>query len=123
MKHQKYSFLFFVAIFIGLNACKKNTTTTGLVSTQPTKNNFVKTIGNKLFDSSGNALRLQGAAFGNEIWSNVEVPLTHHNEQDFIRLKAMKMNAVRFYLNYKTFESDNNPKYCLGKKIWRLPNS
>ncbi|MBN2718727.1 MAG: cellulase family glycosylhydrolase [Deltaproteobacteria bacterium] len=63
----------------------------------------------QIVDGSGNVVRLQGVAFGNRVWIDEELPYTHHNELDYQRLADMKMNAVRFYMNYKTFEDDAAP--------------
>jgi len=65
--------------------------------------------GEQIIDSTGKVMQLRGIAFGNEVWSNKEVPDTHHNEADYARVKAMGMNAIRFYMNYRTFEDDANP--------------
>ena len=52
---------------------------------------------------------LRGVAFGNEVWANVRLPRRHHDETDYQRVAAMGMNAVRFYMNYRTFEADAAP--------------
>lgn len=65
--------------------------------------------GTKILDALDEEMYLQGVAFGNEVWSDKEVPDTHHNEDDYIRVKEMGMNLIRFYLNYKTLEDDDNP--------------
>jgi endoglucanase len=71
--------------------------------------NLLRCKGTQIIDSAGNTVNLQGVAFGNEVWSNNGIPATHHNELDFQRVQAMHMNAIRFYLNYRTFEDDTNP--------------
>lgn len=68
-----------------------------------------KVSGTKILDKNGQPLRLQGIAFGNEVWSDKEIPDTHHSEIDYSRIKDMGMNVIRFYLNYKTLESDASP--------------
>ena len=60
-------------------------------------------------DGRGAPALLRGVAFGNQVWSNVELPRTHHDERDYGRVRAMGMNLVRFYLNYRTFEDDSRP--------------
>jgi endoglucanase len=87
-------------------SCKKNNSSK---PEEPHADQFAHTDGNLIKDANGNSIMFRGVAFGNEVWSDKEVPSTHHNETDYMRLKEMNMNAVRFYLNYKTFESDNNP--------------
>lgn len=55
-------------------------------------------------------IRLEGVCFGNEVWGNPLLPPTrHHDERDFARVKEMRMNAIRFYLNYGLFEDDEEP--------------
>ncbi len=73
------------------------------------KTSFIHTSGNKIVDANNNPIQLKGVAFGNEVWSDKEIPDTHHAEIDFERVKAMNMNVIRFYINYKTFENDNAP--------------
>lgn len=71
---------------------------------------FVTRKGNKLTKGkNGDEILLRGICFGNQVWGDVEIPSGHHNEQDFRRVKAMGMNAIRFYMNYKTFEDDGTP--------------
>jgi aryl-phospho-beta-D-glucosidase BglC (GH1 family) len=52
---------------------------------------------------------LRGFAFGNEVYSNDRMPVNHHDARDFARLRAMGMNLVRFYMHYRTFESEAAP--------------
>lgn len=74
--------------------------------------------GNQIVDSNKNTVYLKGVAFGNEIWSDSGLPPeTHHNELDYQRVKAMGMNAIRFYLNYRTFEDDAYP-YVYKQSGW-----
>jgi endoglucanase len=70
---------------------------------------FLHVKGADIVDSNEQKIFLKGVAFGNEVWSDREIPLTHHTEVDYERVKDMGMNAVRFYLNYKTFENDATP--------------
>ncbi|MFN6945386.1 MAG: glycoside hydrolase family 5 protein [Cytophagaceae bacterium] len=69
---------------------------------------FVKREGVRLMHH-GEEIKLRGFAFGNLVWADVPVPSVHHTEEDFLILKNMGMNAVRFYLNYITFEEDDDP--------------
>lgn len=78
---------------------------------------FLHTNGTDILDANGQKITLQGVAFGNEVWSNVEVPANHHSEIDFVRVKNMGMNAVRFYMNYTTFEDDAQP-YVYKQAGW-----
>lgn len=108
-------YLFLCMISFG-TACKKASVPS------PTDNihdsAFVHTAGSLIKDANGNTIKLRGVAFGNEVWSDNEVPLTHHNETDYMRVKSMHMNVIRFYMNYKTFESDNAP-YTYKQTGWK----
>jgi endoglucanase len=75
-----------------------------------TSTGFIHTRGSLLVDGSNQAIRLRGLGFGNEVWSNPSIaPEYHHREQDYSLLAALNMNCIRFYLNYRLFESDDNP--------------
>jgi len=65
--------------------------------------------GMDIVDAAGNPLLLRGVAFGNQVWGDVLVPRQHHSELDYQRLREMGMNAVRFYLNHRTFEDATRP--------------
>jgi endoglucanase len=71
---------------------------------------FIHRQGSQLLDGSGQPFTFQGIAFGNEVWSTeANIPVKHHTEADFQRVKDMGLNSVRFYLNYQLFEDDRNP--------------
>lgn len=98
-------FILLVAAILFSSSCKKKKT-----DTPSATSSFLKVSGTKIVDGNNQPVRIQGVAFGNEIWSNSPLPpSTHHSETDYSRLKTMGMNAVRFYLNYRTFEDDANP--------------
>lgn len=78
---------------------------------------FVKRINDRVF-YDGKPISFKGIGFGNKVWQDVALPLKHHNEKDYARVKAMGMNVVRFYLNYKTFESDSRP-YLYKASGWK----
>jgi endoglucanase len=78
---------------------------------------FIHTLGNQIVDKNNTPIQLKGIAFGNEVWSDKEIPDTHHSEIDFERVKSMNMNVIRFYINYKTFENDLNP-YTYKQTGW-----
>jgi len=65
--------------------------------------------GAQIVDAKGKPVTLTGVAFGNDVWSNVRLPRKHHDDADFERVARMGMNAVRFYMNYRTFEADAAP--------------
>ena len=81
---------------------------------------ILRVRGAKIVDGAGRVVALRGVAFGNEVWSNTRLPRRHHGEVDYQRVAGMGMNAVRFYLNYKTFlseavrESDTAPAQYLA---------
>ena len=70
---------------------------------------LLRVRGAAIVDGKGRPVVLRGVSFGNEVWSNARLPRRHHDEADYQRVAAMGMNAVRFYLNYKTFEADAAP--------------
>jgi endoglucanase len=71
---------------------------------------FIRRKGSNLVKGVNDSIiHLHGISFGNQVWTDEALPITHHNEEDFKRLQAMGMNLVRFYMNYKTFEDDSNP--------------
>jgi len=65
--------------------------------------------GEQIVDGRDRPVVLRAVAFGNQVWTNVRLPRRHHDETDYQRVAAMGMNAVRFYMNYRTFESDAAP--------------
>ncbi len=103
-------YLLFIFTIIISTACKKgNKGPNPTGPPVPVPATFLHTAAKKIIDSTGNQIMLRGIAFGNEVWSDKEIPNTHHTEEDFIRVKAMGMNVIRFYMNYKTFENDDAP--------------
>lgn len=70
---------------------------------------IIRRDGQRLIKNNGEVVWLKGVSFGNEVWSNKELPYTHHSEDDYKRIAGMGMNVVRFYLNYRTLENDNAP--------------
>jgi endoglucanase len=107
MQLVKQFFILSVVISISFS-CKKNKKTDG-DNTMNTANSFLHRSGKLIVNGSNKTIQLKGIAFGNEVWSDKEIPNTHHTEEDFKRVKEMNMNAIRFYINYKTFENDNTP--------------
>ena len=82
-------------------------------STAPANQNQSRPVihvqGDKLIGPDGQPIVLKGVAFGNQVWLGRRLPTLHHNEEDFARLAALGMNAVRFYINYHTLEEDAAP--------------
>jgi endoglucanase len=75
---------------------------------------ILRVRGADVVDGRGHPVVLRGVAFGNQVWSNVRLPRQEHAEVDFQRVAAMGMNVVRFYMNYRTFESDTAPGTMLA---------
>ncbi|HEY3497125.1 MAG TPA: glycoside hydrolase family 5 protein [Polyangiaceae bacterium] len=70
--------------------------------------------GERIVGPDGQPLELRGMSFGNRVWLDDRMPRVHHDERDFERLAALGMNAVRFYVNYRTLESDEAPGQWLA---------
>jgi endoglucanase len=77
---------------------------------------FIQRQGKKL-KYQGNDILLRGMAFGNLVWDDSYVPNQHHSEIDLKRVHDLGMNAIRFYMSYKTFEADANP-YLYKQSGW-----
>jgi endoglucanase len=75
---------------------------------------ILRVRGAQIVDGAGRVVVLRGVSFGNEVWNNTRLPRRHHAEADYQRIAAMGMNAVRFYLNYRTFEADAAPGQYLA---------
>jgi endoglucanase len=69
----------------------------------------VRVEGNQIVGPDGQPLELRGMSFGNRVWLDDRMPRVHHDERDYARLAALGMNAVRFYVNYRTLENDAAP--------------
>lgn len=111
---KKSLIILFVFVFI---SCKKEKIEqTPTQNIPPVNTSLFRVSGKDIIDSTGKKVWLKGVAFGNEIWSGV-VPTMHHNELDFVRVKAMNMNVIRFYLAYDFFETDANP-YNYKQTAW-----
>lgn len=78
--------------------------------------NFIQRKGKKLY-YHGNEIYLRGMAFGNLVWDDTQDPRNHHTEADYQRVQELGMNAIRFYMNYKTFENDATP-YTYKQSGW-----
>ncbi len=63
----------------------------------------------QIMDADGNPVRLRGVVFRNQAQLDRLYPRLHHDEQDYIRLKELGFNSVRFYLHYNTLENDDLP--------------
>ena len=85
---------------------------------QDTEYGFFHARGTQIVAEDGKPIYFHGIAFGNRVWSNERIPREHHGEEDFARVHDMGMNLIRFYLNYRTFESDDHP-YVYLVDGWR----
>lgn len=103
--------IFLLSILVSFLSCQKKKSSSTVKTGA-----FFQARGSLIAGPDGNPVKLQGVAFGNEVW-NDDIPTTHHSEEDFNRLKGMNMNTVRFYLNYKIFEDDSRP-YSYKQAGW-----
>ncbi len=78
---------------------------------------FIGVDGIYFVDTLGEPISLRGVAFGNEVWYNGGIPKTHHQKEDYKRVKDMGMNFIRFYMNTETFEDYDNP-YTYKEEGW-----
>jgi hypothetical protein len=92
---------------------------------------FVRRRGPRLVvGAEDREIRLQGVAFGNQVWGNpAAAPASHHSELDYDRLRDMNANAVRFYLNDALVQSgaawdwiDRNVAWARGRGIYLILN-
>jgi endoglucanase len=83
----------------------------GLRDTSHIPKQFIRRQGTLLVvGANDQPILLEGVCFGNQVWGNPQTPpSTHHNEIDFQRVHDMRMNVIRFYLNYGLFENDREP--------------
>lgn len=89
---------------------------TFLITFSVSSQDFITRDGTKLM-YMGEEILLRGMAFGNLVWDDRYNPDQHHTEKDLERISALGMNAIRFYLNYKTFEDDSSP-YTYKESGW-----
>lgn len=99
-----------IVILITSFSCKKKKNVSIDTDIDSHKNyTTIHVEGKKILTANGIPIQFRGVCFGNEVWTDNVFPSTHHTEEDFERVSAMGMNVIRFYMNYKTFEDDNNP--------------
>lgn len=70
---------------------------------------FMTAKGTQIVNEDGDPIFFRGISFGNRVWVNDRIPELHHSEVDFKRVRKLGMNLVRFYMNYQTFENDQQP--------------
>ena len=79
--------------------------------------------GDRIIGPDGKPLELRGMSFGNRVWLDDRLPRTHHDERDYARLAALGLNAVRFYVNYRTLETDDAPGKWLADGLQWLDDN
>lgn len=70
---------------------------------------FLHTLGTKILNADNEQVHLRGVGLGNQVWETNNVPLNHHSEIDYERIKEMGMNAVRFYINLGMLQENDSP--------------
>jgi endoglucanase len=92
----------------------------GLLPPLPPKNagQLLRVSGAEIVDGSRRPVLLRGVAFGNEVWNNTRIPRKDHDEVDYQRVAGMGMNAVRFYMNYRTFEQPDGWQWLDDNIAW-----
>ena len=70
---------------------------------------FIRPVGTRVLFEDGSPTTLRGYCFGNDVYTDRRLPVTHHDERDYQRLRAMGMNLVRFYMHWQTFEAEARP--------------
>ena len=89
-------------------------------STTPApENRFLRRSGNKLVvGEKGEAIILRGVHFNTDDLSESTISWPyHHYASDFRRVADLGMNVIRFALNYRTFEDDEQP-YTYRAAAW-----
>ena len=76
----------------------------------PAGNGYCSVNGRNIVSPDGSITTLKGMGFGNNVWENdISGVLRHHSEQSYKELSELGFDSVRFYLNYRWFESDDAP--------------
>lgn len=81
-------------------------------STVDFSNSFIKTSGTKFVDEKGNEYKIRGMNFSNNAYVGTNfyrADGTDHNEDSYKELSELGFNTIRYYLNYRMFESDDAP--------------
>lgn len=76
------------------------------------KSGFVYTDGSKFVDYDGNEFKIKGMNFSNNVYASDNFKYSwakDHNEESYKELSELGFNTIRYYLNYRMFESDDNP--------------
>lgn len=78
------------------------------------KSGFVYTDGSKFVDYDGNEFKIKGMNFSNNVYASDNFKYSwakDHNEESYKELSELGFNTIRYYLNYRMFESDDNPGF------------
>lgn len=76
----------------------------------PAQEGFYSVRGQDIVDSQGEKAVFKGICFGNSVWTNdINEVYRHHSEDSYRELSELGFNSVRFFLNYRWFESDDAP--------------
>ena len=87
-------YLLFIFAIIANIACKKNNNTPKPVDPPVlVPATFLHAASKTIVDRTGKQIMLRGIAFGNEVWSDKEIPNTHHTEEDFKRVPLALVTA------------------------------
>lgn len=74
--------------------------------------NFIKTNGTIFTDSNGKEYKIRGMNFSNNAYTSTNFTQAvgkDHDENSYKELHDLGFNTIRYYLNYRMFESDDNP--------------
>lgn len=83
---------------------------TGVKSGQHRPDEFFHAEGGAIVSPAGETAVLRGMGFGNNVWVSSQADIGfHHNEDSFREMSELGFNSVRFLLNYRWFEDDENP--------------
>lgn len=78
----------------------------------PISKSFIKTNGTIFVDDNGDEYKIRGMNFSNNSYTSTNFTQAigkDHDENSYKELHDLGFNTVRYYLNYRMFESDDNP--------------
>ena len=76
------------------------------------KPGFIYAENSSFFDYEGNEYKIRGMNFCNNVYASDNFKYSwanDHNEESYKELSQLGFNTIRYYLNYRMFESDDNP--------------
>ena len=120
--YKKICLFVFVLLFVmscklwwGDNSSKSSSTSNNdeeNISTVDFSNSFIKTSGTKFVDEKGNEYKIRGMNFSNNAYTSTnfyQAAGKDHDESSYKELSELGFNTIRYYLNYRMFESDDVP--------------